>query len=130
MNRLVFRICSTALLFSLSVLSGCRMLHSTGLDGTIGPSGVSGTTSIIVEESAVSLTLSGSYDIAEGSLTVVVEGPDGKHAYEYSFTAPAAGSIEQALTAVAGRWVLSVTGPAGSGSYEVRLDYWSTGGSL
>ena len=59
----------------------------------------------------------------------MVDEPDGRHAYEETFTAPAAGGIEQALTAASGECIRSVTEPAGSGSCEVHLDHGSTGGS-
>lgn len=112
---------AVAVLAALAVIAGCEIPHKVGLMSTFGTDGVYGETELDLTELPVRLTLTGGYEVIDGSLSVAIHAPDGSVPYAATWHAGERGELNHELVPQTGTWRIVVESDGGRGSYDVWL---------
>ena len=112
---------AVAVLAALAVIAGCEIPHKVGLMSTFGTDGVYAETELDLTELPESLTLTGGYEVIDGSLSVSIHAPDGSVPYAATWRAGERGELGEELAPRRGTWRIVVESHGGRGSYDVWL---------
>ena len=112
---------AVAVLAALAVIAGCEIPHKVGLMSTFGTDGVYAETELDLTELPESLTLTGGYELTDGSLSVSIHAPDGSVPYAATWRAGERGELAEELAPRRGTWRIVVESHGGRGSYDVWL---------
>lgn len=110
-----------AVLTAFAVIGGCEIPHKVGLMSRFGIDGVYGETELDLTELPDRLTLTGGYEVTDGSLSVSIHAPDGSVPYAATWRAGERGELAEDLVPQAGTWRIVVESDGGRGSYDLWL---------